>query len=77
MPKVTVPEVKIYLNKRIIVHLNCFKTVKGILRGYDPFVNLVIQDAQEITADNKEVKSLDMCLIRGNSVIAVEALENV
>jgi small nuclear ribonucleoprotein (snRNP)-like protein len=38
-----------FMDKRLFVHLQGGRKVSGTLRGYDLFLNLVIDDAQEET----------------------------
>jgi small nuclear ribonucleoprotein G len=48
--------------------------VVGILRGFDQFLNLVLDEA---TSDNGDEEPLGMVVVRGNSVTAMEALEHI
>ncbi|CAG8512320.1 10353_t:CDS:2, partial [Acaulospora morrowiae] len=47
MSKASQPELKQYMEKRHFIQLNGGRKVTGILRGYDPFMNLVLDDAVE------------------------------
>jgi small nuclear ribonucleoprotein G len=38
-----------FMDKRLFVHLQGGRKVSGTLRGYDLFLNLVLDDAQEET----------------------------
>ncbi|KAL9599669.1 MAG: hypothetical protein Q9219_003657 [cf. Caloplaca sp. 3 TL-2023] len=64
------PELKKYLDKRLFVQLNGSRKVIGVLRGYDVFLNVVLDDAIEEKAGGEKV-------IRGNSVVMLEALERI
>ncbi|KAK7521786.1 hypothetical protein IWX49DRAFT_591157 [Phyllosticta citricarpa] len=70
------PELKKYLDKRLFVQLNGSRKVIGILRGYDVFLNIVLDEAVE-ERDNGEKVRVGMCVIRGNSVVMLEALERI
>ncbi|KAK3054304.1 Serine/threonine-protein kinase smg1 [Extremus antarcticus] len=70
------PELKKYLDKRIEVQLNGARKVMGTLRGYDVFLNMVLDEATESKANNEKVR-LGMCVIRGNSVVMLEALDRI
>jgi len=59
------------------VKLNGNRLVTGTLRGYDPFMNLVIDEAVEHVRGSNQVNPIGMVVIRGNSVIMVEALEKL
>ena len=47
MAKVSQPELKRYLDKRVAIHIQGGRKVIGTLRGYDIFLNLVIDSAVE------------------------------
>ncbi|XP_057535132.1 probable small nuclear ribonucleoprotein G isoform X2 [Amaranthus tricolor] len=49
--------------------------VVGTLRGFDQFMNLVIDNTVEVNGN--ENNEIGMVVIRGNSVVTVEALEPV
>lgn len=60
---------KILINS--IVRLNGSRTVKGIVRGFDPFMNLVLDE----TSDSSQ--EMGMIVIRGNAIMAIEALDRI
>ncbi|KAF2485353.1 hypothetical protein BDY17DRAFT_293424 [Neohortaea acidophila] len=70
------PELKKYLDKRVEVQLNGSRKVMGTLRGYDVFLNIVLDEATESKANNEKVR-LGMCVIRGNAVVMMEALDRI
>ncbi|OJD32836.1 small nuclear ribonucleoprotein g [Diplodia corticola] len=70
------PELKKYLDKRLFVQLNGSRKVIGVLRGYDVFLNIVLDEAIEEKAGGEKVR-IGMCVIRGNSVVMLEALERI
>lgn len=49
--------------------------VVGTLRGFDQFMNLVVDNTVEVNGNDKT--DIGMVVIRGNSVVTVEALEPV
>ncbi|KAK8099889.1 hypothetical protein PG999_010263 [Apiospora kogelbergensis] len=65
-----------YLDKRLFVQLNGSRKVIGILRGYDVFLNIVLDNAVE-EKENGNKETLGMVVIRGNSVVMLEALERI
>ncbi|KAG9507989.1 Serine/threonine-protein kinase smg1 [Fusarium musae] len=67
---------KQYLDKRLFVQLNGSRKVIGILRGYDVFLNIVLDEAVE-EKDGGEKERIGMVVIRGNSVVMLEALERI
>ncbi|KAF5020106.1 hypothetical protein F66182_7869 [Fusarium sp. NRRL 66182] len=66
----------VYLDKRLFVQLNGSRKVIGILRGYDVFLNIVLDEAVE-EKDGGEKVRIGMVVIRGNSVVMLEALERI
>ena len=56
------------MDKRLFVHLQGGRKVSGTLRGYDLFLNLVLDDAQEETTPAQRhpmgtvVRAIDFCL---------------
>ncbi|KAK9240581.1 hypothetical protein V1525DRAFT_395386 [Lipomyces kononenkoae] len=76
MSKPSTPELKKYMDKRLFVQLNGSRKVIGVLRGYDVFLNLVLDDAVEEKAGGERIR-IGTIVIRGNSVVMMEALERV
>ncbi|KAG5360972.1 Small nuclear ribonucleoprotein G [Yarrowia sp. B02] len=72
----SVPELKNYMDKRLIVHLNGERKIIGVLRGYDAFLNIVLEESVEEKANGEKVQA-GMSVIRGNSVVMLEALERI
>ncbi|CCX15909.1 hypothetical protein FPQ18DRAFT_296207 [Pyronema domesticum] len=70
------PELKKYLDKKLFVQLNGSRTVLGVLRGYDVFLNIVLDDAVEQREGGQKVP-IGTVVIRGNSVVMLEALERI
>jgi len=76
MSKVYGPDLKKYLDKKLGVKLNGNRKVQGILRGYDQFMNLVLDDTiEEVSASERN--DIGMVVIRGNSVVMLEPLEKI
>uniref|UniRef100_A0A3B5KR49 Small nuclear ribonucleoprotein G n=1 Tax=Xiphophorus couchianus TaxID=32473 RepID=A0A3B5KR49_9TELE len=79
MSKAHPPELKFMDKKLSAVKLNGGRHVQGILRGFDPFMNLVMDDCLEMGPGGQQ-NTIGMVLlqvIRGNSIIMLEALERV
>lgn len=47
MSKTHPPELKRYMDKQMDLKLNGSRQVSGVLRGFDPFMNIVVEDAVE------------------------------
>jgi len=76
MPSATGPDLKKYMDKRLAIKLNGSRTVNGTLRGFDQFMNLVLDETVE-QVSAAEQNNIGMVVIRGNSIITIEALEKL
>jgi len=76
MRKVYGPDFKRYMDKSMTIKLNGNRRVTGVLRGYDQFMNLVIDNTVEEVSPN-ERNEIGMVVIRGNSVVLLEPLEKI
>ncbi|KAH6570720.1 hypothetical protein BASA50_002002 [Batrachochytrium salamandrivorans] len=76
MGKAPTPELKKYMDRRLFLQLNGNRKVTGVLRGFDPFMNVVLEDASEELPDG-EKNHLGSIVIRGNSIGVMEAMERV
>jgi len=59
-------------DKRLNISLNGNRKIIGTLRGYDAFLNVVIEDAE---GDGGAY--LGQIVVRGNSIVQFEALERI
>ena len=76
MPSATGPDLKKYMDKRLSIKLNGSRTVLGVLRGFDQFMNLVLDETVEQVSASEQ-NNIGMVVIRGNSVVMIEALEKL
>lgn len=76
MGRTSTPDLKTYMDKNLLLKLNGNRTVAGVLRGYDAFMNVHLADAHEIL-DTDEQESLGVVVIRGNSIVSMEALDPI
>jgi len=67
-----------FLEQRILVKLSGGREVSGILKGYDPLVNLVLDDTSEIMRDPNDPyrsselsRRLGLTVCRGTSVMVI------
>ncbi|KAG8901480.1 hypothetical protein FRB99_005284 [Tulasnella sp. 403] len=74
MSRASQPELKKFMDKRLFIHLQGGRKVSGTLRGFDIFLNLVIDDAVEETSPAQKTP-IGTVVIRGNSVTTMETLE--
>lgn len=54
--------------------LNANRTVEGTLRGYDQFMNVVLDDCVECLPDG-ETRKMGMTVVRGNSIASLEVVQ--
>ena len=48
------PDLKRYMDKRLSLALNKGRTVEGYLRGYDQFMNIVLDNALEVVSASEK-----------------------
>ena len=68
------PDLKRYVEKRVSLKLNANRKVVGVLRGFDQFMNIVLEDAEEV---GEERTRIGMIVIRGSSILQMECLDAV
>jgi small nuclear ribonucleoprotein G len=74
-----------FMDLRVDLRLNGDRRVAGILKGYDQFLNVVLDEAIEIVsqknhsmqADQPEQRNLGTIVIRGSSVQLWENIDKV
>lgn len=67
---------KQFMDKRLAISLNKNRYVVGVLRGFDPFMNIVLDNTVEVVSAT-EKNELGMVVIRGNSIYSWECLDIV
>lgn len=65
------------MERKVFLQLNGARKVVGVLRGYDLFLNVVLDDAVEITRTGGKHGLGDHTIIRGNSIVSLELLESL
>ena len=69
------PDLKRYMEKNCLIRLVGKRKLTGYLRGYDQFMNLVVEDAVELISLTAEKTPIGTVVIRGNSVENFELQE--
>lgn len=63
------------IGSQVLVELKGRKKVKGKLRGFDQHLNLILEDAEEISlnpeTDEQTVIQIDTVILRGDNVVIV------
>jgi small nuclear ribonucleoprotein len=57
-------------NKNVIVELKGKREYRGVLDGYDPYMNVVLKNADEIV-DGNVTRKLSTVIVRGDNVIYI------
>ena len=70
------PDLRKFMEKRLELKLNAGRVVTGTLRGYDQFMNVVLDQAQEVKSPT-EKHDIGMVVIRGNSIVMWECLDKI
>ena len=71
-----------YMDKRLSIQLNGKRNITGVLRGFDQFMNLVLEDTSEVSASSGAVASsghrgLGTTVVRGNSVLLIDCIDKL
>ena len=73
-----------FMDLRVDLRINGERRIAGILKGYDQFMNIVLDEAIEITqrkdANNKKEdvkRQLGTLVIRGSSIVLWENIDKV
>eukprot|EP01010_Urceolus_cornutus_P001619 NODE_2177_length_617_cov_206.095070_g1717_i0.p1 GENE.NODE_2177_length_617_cov_206.095070_g1717_i0~~NODE_2177_length_617_cov_206.095070_g1717_i0.p1 ORF type:complete len:91 (-),score=19.40 NODE_2177_length_617_cov_206.095070_g1717_i0:63-335(-) len=69
--KHSLPDLKRYMDKKVDLKLNANRSVCGVLRGFDQFMNIVLDETVEESSQGDK-SELGMVVIRGNSVLNIE-----
>nr|XP_060153534.1 small nuclear ribonucleoprotein G-like [Globicephala melas] len=76
MSKAHPPDLNKFMDKKLSLILNGGRHVQGILRGFDPFLNLVIDECVEMAISGQQ-NNIGIVVIQGNNIIMLETLEGV
>lgn len=69
-------DLRMFMEKRLMVNLNKKRRVVGQLRGYDMFMNIVLDNAVEVIGQDSQRK-MGTVVIRGNSILTWECIDKV
>jgi small nuclear ribonucleoprotein len=58
------------INKNVIVELKGKREYRGVLDGYDPHMNVVLKNAEEIV-NGETVRKHSLAIVRGDNVIYI------
>jgi len=60
------------LDKRVSLLLKDNRVLEGKLKGYDDYMNMVLEETEERTQDQE--RRLGTVVLRGNNVVSITAL---
>lgn len=69
------PDLKKYMDKKLSLVLNGSRKVEGVMRGFDQFMNIVLDESEEMQDDMPI--PIGMVVVRGNSIVRFECLDRL
>ncbi len=58
------------INNSVLVELKGGRGYRGVLEGFDPHMNLVLRNAEEMM-DNETMRKVELAVVRGDNVIYI------
>jgi small nuclear ribonucleoprotein len=58
------------ISQNVMVELKGGRGYRGVLDGFDPHMNLVLKNAEELL-NNEPTRKVDLAIVRGDNVIYV------
>lgn len=58
------------MNNSVLVELKGGRGYRGVLEGFDPHMNLVLRNAEEMM-DNETLRKVELAVVRGDNVIYI------
>ena len=58
------------LGKTVLLRLRGGKSIRGLLRGFDQHLNLVLEKAEDVT-DKDNLQQLGLIIVRGDNVVMI------
>jgi len=70
MSEMTIQILEENLGKTVLVRLRGGKNLRGKLKGFDQHLNLVLEEADDIT-DAENIEKMGVIIVRGDNVIII------
>lgn len=64
------------MDKRLFIQMNANRKITGVLRGFDAFMNIILDDVIDESVSSAK-SPIGTCIIRGNSIVVMELLERI
>lgn len=58
------------LGKIVLIRLRGGRSLRGLLRGFDQHLNLILDEAEDVTSSEKN-QSLGTIIVRGDNIIII------
>jgi len=58
------------IGKTVLIRLRGGKSIRGLLKGFDQHLNLVLDKAEDVT-DTENIKELGLIIVRGDNVVMI------
>jgi len=58
------------IGKTVLIRLRGGKSLRGKLQGFDQHLNLVLEEAEDVT-NSENVKKLGLLIVRGDNVVMI------
>lgn len=58
------------ISQQVIVELKAKRSYRGVLEGYDPHMNIVLKNVEEVV-DGDVKRKLDATIVRGDNIIYI------
>ncbi|MEM2856318.1 MAG: LSm family protein [Candidatus Nitrosocaldaceae archaeon] len=58
------------VGKVVLIRMKGGKTIRGILKGYDQHMNLLLENSQELL-ENNNINDLGTIIVRGDNVVII------
>lgn len=72
----TGPDLTKYMDKQLELQLTGRRMLRGTLRGFDQFMNIVLEGSQEVVSEDQQ-NELGTVVIRGNAIVRFECKQHV
>jgi len=58
-------------DKRVMIELKNKQKFSGLLKSFDIHINTVLEEAQELSDDNKPIRNMGKLFLRGDTIVLI------